>query len=829
MKLNYTDFEYCFKIYLNIEEKNIDEKKNCKRIFSKLFTDFPNLLEVFDVFDNIEEMNDFKNLIEEHIKEEHMTKEELIEFYDLTEFKTFVLYVLTLIDLNKEVQNLDENSNESDSDKTINYDNDSDFNNSDLDLKNDNSSESDLDSEDSDFYLEDYDSNIDMNEDNNELSESFEEEEFKWKVNQIEGIENAVACDFESGIHSQATGTGKSLMALNIIKRYHDKYPDDSIMWLCERKDIPEKLFFNRNKKGHYVYHKENFNFWKKNNIINMDDFHVINLVSIKPNNWTSYINNYNNEKPKFIIVNRAFLTTNSNDSRFKFKYQELIHNNAPKLVVHDECHSTPAPRTYELILHMKEKWNAKIQGLSATPFREGKTTQKITIELNKDNCKKWETGKNINRLINVYPKPDNENQLHLLSQCNLKRAIEEGFILEPVFHWFYVDKFGKKGISHFSNNEFESMMIALNNMIEKCTYKKVLIWCKYVKIAENMYDSFNKTKVNYTNLKDLNSYIYHSQVENEYDEDYNEFYKQNNTGIMFCANMFREGSDIPNLCGALFMDKVKERGEIPFIQSVGRVLRTDPKGKKTNGHILDCCIKPKENMNESDKDKENTKKIHSLLNKLIKYYLRLYELSLDDNIDSGENYELSKIKVSKYEEILKNFEPDPDSQMIHLKLNNDKKLSIDIKGLELHSIDWKNLTNSFEKVWEKHFNFNDIDDFNKLKFFVKKNNIHTIEEYNQYCINNPEKNFPIEPKIKYGRFWKNWYDFIGIDITIYPLTKTQWTNKCTDLKLFDLNIYLKECLKHNLPLYPEELYLDFTSFTNEFRHSILPYQNKFK
>ena len=37
---------------------------------------------------------------------------------------------------------------------------------------------------------------------------------------------------------------------------------------------------------------------------------------------------------------------------------------------------------------------------------------------------------------------------------------------------------------------------------------------------------------------------------------------------ILFCANKHREGSDIRNLDGCLFLDRVKNRGCIPFNQT---------------------------------------------------------------------------------------------------------------------------------------------------------------------------------------------------------------------------------------------------------------------
>ena len=70
---------------------------------------------------------------------------------------------------------------------------------------------------------------------------------------------------------------------------------------------------------------------------------------------------------------------------------------------------------------------------------------------------------------------------------------------------------------------------------------------------------------------------------------DYNEFAKRDSGAILFCAMKHREGSDIFHLDSCIFLDGVSDRTDISFIQSLGRVLRKDPEGKKTSGLIIDA------------------------------------------------------------------------------------------------------------------------------------------------------------------------------------------------------------------------------------------------
>ena len=58
------------------------------------------------------------------------------------------------------------------------------------------------------------------------------------RTNQYRAIQESVNTDFKSGVHSHATGTGKSWIALELILKYNAKYPKKRIIWLCEQKSI---------------------------------------------------------------------------------------------------------------------------------------------------------------------------------------------------------------------------------------------------------------------------------------------------------------------------------------------------------------------------------------------------------------------------------------------------------------------------------------------------------------------------------------------------------------------------------------------------------------
>jgi hypothetical protein len=498
--MEYESFElHCFSYYLH---QNDEIKEEWMKRFMKLkcFMKYPNLFKVLRLFDNVSDIRNFKDYIYSKINLGD-TYDKILNENDLPDLHDYILYILDILPTDND--DIEDNIK----DDSI------------LDSSEDVFDESryvDI-PEEEELKLHYHAESVTTDNSNNDIEDE-NEITFEWKGNQIEGIENAKSCDYACGIHTQATGCGKSYMALKIISDYNERYPNDNIMWLCERKDIPEKLFLTKTETGIYKFNRDNFHNWKKWNIIDMSKFDIINFVSNKPRNWTSILNKESiGNKPKFIIVNRAFVTTKSEKSNIIYRYEEINLNQSIKFVIHDECHSTYAPMTYHLLSYMKNRWNTKIQGLSATPYRDGvsRVSKKLIIGDNENDNRV----SNINRLIDIYPKPENSRMLHILSKCDLKEAIEKNYILEPVFHWFYVDNYSKTNKT-FTDDEFISMMVALNQMMTECAYRKVIIWCSYVGLAEIMYQRFNDIKTEYEHLRDLSSYLYHSKRTDSNDYD---------------------------------------------------------------------------------------------------------------------------------------------------------------------------------------------------------------------------------------------------------------------------------------------------------------------
>ena len=72
----------------------------------------------------------------------------------------------------------------------------------------------------------------------------------------------------------------------------------------------------------------------------------------------------------------------------------------------------------------------------------------------------------------------------------------------------------------------------------------------------------------------------------------FDEYENAESNALLFCASKHREGSDIKNLDGCIFMDFVQNRYAKTFVQCIGRVLRKDKHNKKEFGLIIDIKAK---------------------------------------------------------------------------------------------------------------------------------------------------------------------------------------------------------------------------------------------
>ena len=174
---------------------------------------------------------------------------------------------------------------------------------------------------------------------------------------QIDAINAVETRDFKSGIINYATGTGKSRIGFGIVNKYNEKYPNNSVIWICEHKNILIDLFNNT-----------------KNMIT--PNLKILNYAQNKPHNWVELVNRMKVwNKQVMLVINRAFLTTGNKYEKLKMPFG---------LIIHDECHnivSSTIQKFYQWITNAYS--NINIIGLSATPILNYEPLNEIIISLN--------------------------------------------------------------------------------------------------------------------------------------------------------------------------------------------------------------------------------------------------------------------------------------------------------------------------------------------------------------------------------------------------------------------------------------------------------------
>ena len=119
--------------------------------------------------------------------------------------------------------------------------------------------------------------------------------------------------------------------------------------------------------------------------------------------------------------------------------------------------------------------------------------------------------------------------------------------------------------------------------------YKKIIVWCGIIEECLNLLNEWNTFFKDYLICLDFNNID--KKPISKFGE-FNDFYYAKNNSILFCAVKHREGSDIPNVDGCIFMDMVEKRSERVFIQCMGRILRKDTNKLKKYGLVIDLKAK---------------------------------------------------------------------------------------------------------------------------------------------------------------------------------------------------------------------------------------------
>jgi superfamily II DNA or RNA helicase len=326
--------------------------------------------------------------------------------------------------------------------------------------------------------------------------------------------------EYVQGVYLLATGLGKTVIAMEMLIRHLELYPNERILWLTFRNDIVNS------QKGSWIFKKY------QDKIVFLND------------------GNYSDDKLKqtgkiFITLRQKVITPGfSND----------IFNG----VIYDECHDACKEtiedseiKTYDYLLNMK---NLRYRlGFSATPLTNDQRQN--------------------NGLVKLYGKNDEINYLYKYSifegvKIGRLLPIKLNYLLLNEHTYHYNDFI--KSFDTLKNediiNKYQSVIDYLISVIQyqilpKMVYSKGIIWCPSVNMAKKLSEII-KDYINITMKYSTG----------EYDKFDREFSEAENNYIMFACAKFTTGFDGKNMEFGVNLYP-NESGHIT-IQKIGRFTR---------------------------------------------------------------------------------------------------------------------------------------------------------------------------------------------------------------------------------------------------------------
>jgi superfamily II DNA or RNA helicase len=352
---------------------------------------------------------------------------------------------------------------------------------------------------------------------------------------------------------------------------------------------------------------------------------------------------------------------------------------------------------------------------------------------------------------------------IDILIKMNIFTNINKS-ILDNESNFYNKEIYSNNEIYHnIKNIKFCNYCKNTNLKDYKCEYKKHLT-------KENCNtDKLNcKIKCNKYNQEKIP--IFHNENENIECELCR--FKKAKYGIISCVYIFGEGFDLPKLNGVVIGETMSS--DIRIIQSCLRPNRLD----KTNPDKKAYIIIPV-NLNNIEDVNSN--------NKLIRV---IKELGTSDEILE------QKIKLVDIKECKKSLTYIEDKK---LKIRNNKRLLSKLI-MNLYSRNcFSNLGLTLEKEYE----------FYKQMYSDKYKLVKDYKNDTENKIKNPD--------IYFSKYWKGWFDYLGIDTSSWIPELYKWKEYCQEKNIKSIDDY--KCLVNiddKLPPEPEYFYCGFDSFNKE-------------
>ena len=348
---------------------------------------------------------------------------------------------------------------------------------------------------------------------------------------------------------------------------------------------------------------------------------------------------------------------------------------------------------------------------------------------------------------------------LNILHKCDIDEAVHEGWIAKPRF---IINITEKQDITSHS----KAFIKSIENTIQ--LKKDKGLWTGG-KVLAYLPDKDSTMLASRIALKEIPEAKIYTAIDGERTDK--EFVKAKADGsiqILFACDRYREGSDIKgvDMTCVLVGDSISA---YILIQILGRSLRLDYPDKEGW-----CLILHPTADNKSEEDV-------------------LDNIALDIMEFIGEsNTTYDKKNITR---IVENYLGDViiDGTTISLKETIERVQKAFIRE-------------EYKKRTPK-------EKYELIRLINKEMNIQSRDEYFERA--EEHSRFIENPESYFKGIWNCWYNFLGVDCSVFPQTKADWVRVCKERNFVTWNDY-KERIDNDLPKNPYELYEDYTNWDKE-------------
>lgn len=517
------------------------------------------------------------------------------------------------------------------------------------------------------------------------------------------------------GIMSLPTGTGKTIIGLTCIGHYMRMNPGASIIWLTERIDVLNSQFKDTALMDRMIItgHLPDYTSFSK---------------FITHGQAVPFSKIMASKKPVLLITNIDSIMASG-------KYKKFDKDRFGMIVL-DESHSSGADGTSQMLSFFIEHFtNLKVLlGMSATPIG----TDSLRFE-------------NTMRLFG------NGRAINFIHKISFLDAIDMGLIVPMKFYWVYVElKPGAKLGNIFDNvDHIEYMLQHIETVLSYSATKKAICWTNKTEEANRWYAIMQRNRENpkYVQLSTFKVFISHTadfllegrllldDSGRPVQDGLDLFNSYDGPALIICAQRCREGYDDPRVDTAIHLVPARKRGELPFLQKIGRAVRLyDDDGHypmKEVANIMDCIT-----------TSDETSKTEAIFNMIAGYSIFLNEID-------GDSHDVA------YEKVLKSISI--TSKGISVKTQSGKIIEFLITSSHLFSLDLGDLNEGIRrKIQEKCYK--EGIGYQQARKIVQRAvpRPKTPEEYMAFA--EADKRVPPNPEEVFHPHFRGWCHFLSIN-----------------------------------------------------------------